>query len=135
MTARCAIKGLEENLCFRVSAFGFDALDNGRELAQLSFAPYRDGGVISLGPIEKTVKSPDRDGGIQPLHRIGPKSLIKLPWRAVGVQLLGPVSADEPRVVYKSDVTAKAVVCHRIISSMYPQWVVIYFFFKNTARV
>ena len=50
--------------------------------------------------------------------------IIKLPWKAVGVQVMGDVSGDYARVVPEAEISAKAIVCKNIISSMYPQWVV-----------
>ena len=58
-------------------------------------------------------------------YSLNTSKLVKLPWSLVGVQTVGFLSKEPSFTLEKSLVKAKAIISHKIISSMYPEWVVI----------
>ena len=49
---------------------------------------------------------------------------IDLPWKALGVKLWYGEYQDTWKDVNVNDITAKAVVCDKVILAFYPEWVI-----------
>ena len=64
--------------------------------------------------------------------RLDTSDIVRLPWQKVGVAKYDGPRYDRDMIrINKEDVRAKAIICGKVISSMPPEWVVTWSFFKT----